>query len=136
MAEISPLRRRGRRSSVWAPPIQWMRSTISPASVSISAITSWITVRTMRFLSRASVVGADQTALRSSARAASDGSDLKTRRSCGVMLRDLRLDLGDAQERPIPARLQFCRYKAVCGIGRIILAECPVSGIASRLEVT
>jgi len=37
---------------------------------------SWITVRTMRFLSRASVVEADQTALRSSARAASDGGDL------------------------------------------------------------
>jgi len=52
------------------------------------------------------------------------------------MLGDLRLDLGDAQECPVPARLQFCRHKAVCGIGRIILAECPVSGIASRLEVT
>jgi hypothetical protein len=56
-----PRRRRGRRSSVWAPPIQWIRSTISAASASMSAITSLITVRTMRFLRRASVVVVDQT---------------------------------------------------------------------------
>src|SRR5215831_17330545 len=36
----------------------------SAALSSISATTSWITVRTMRFLSRASAVGADQTASR------------------------------------------------------------------------
>jgi hypothetical protein len=38
---------------------------ISAASASISATTSWIRVRTIRFLSLASVVGADQTFLRS-----------------------------------------------------------------------
>src|SRR5262249_16945009 len=36
------------------------------------AITSWITVRTMRFFSRASVVGAVQTLLRSAASVAND----------------------------------------------------------------
>ena len=35
-------------------------------------MTSWMTVRTIRFLSRASVVGADQTAWKSSARAAKE----------------------------------------------------------------
>jgi hypothetical protein len=40
-----------------------MSSTISAASVSISAITSWITVQTMRFFSRASVVGGGPNAL-------------------------------------------------------------------------
>src|SRR3954454_20961790 len=66
-----PRRRRGSRCSVWAPPAQCSTRTISAAASSRSAMASWITVRTMRFLSRASVVGADQTARRSSARAAS-----------------------------------------------------------------
>jgi len=54
-------------------------STISPASASVSAITSSITVRTMRFLSRASVVGADQTVLRFSASDASEGNGVSRR---------------------------------------------------------
>src|SRR5215831_9109604 len=45
---------------------------ISAASVSISAITSWITVRTMRFFNRASVVGVVQTLLRSATSVAND----------------------------------------------------------------
>src|SRR5262249_23978002 len=43
-----PRPRVGRRISVWTPPTRWMSRTISAASVSISAITSWITVRTER----------------------------------------------------------------------------------------
>jgi hypothetical protein len=37
-----------------------MTTTISEVTSSRSASASWMTVRTMRFLSRASVVGADQ----------------------------------------------------------------------------
>src|SRR6266403_1583812 len=71
------------------PPIQWVRRTISDASSSISATTSWMTVRTIRFLSLASVGGADQTALRSAASAATcpgerDGSDVEA--SCAAIL--------------------------------------------------
>src|ERR1700682_158263 len=65
-----------------------VRRTISDASSSISATTSWMTVRTIRFLSLASVGGADQTALRSAASAAtwtgdSDGSDVEA--SCAAI---------------------------------------------------
>ena len=64
---------RGRRCSVWTPPTQWIVSTISLVVSSRSAITSLMTVRTMRFFSLASVVGAPQTACRSSA---SDSNDM------------------------------------------------------------
>ncbi len=64
-----PRRRRGSRCSVWAPPIQWTAMTISAVASSRSATASRMTVRTIRFFSRASVVGAVQTASRSSARA-------------------------------------------------------------------
>src|SRR5258706_7440851 len=56
-----PRRRFGKRNSLWAPPTQWTMRTISEAASSISATTSWTRVRTMRFLRRASVVGASQT---------------------------------------------------------------------------
>ena len=61
-------------------------STISAVSSSRSATTSRITVRTMRFLSRASVVGADQTALRSSARVSKEiGARSRPRRGRVVL---------------------------------------------------
>ncbi len=47
---------------MWAPPTQCNVNTISAAPSSISATASWMRVRTIRFFSRASVVGADQTA--------------------------------------------------------------------------
>jgi hypothetical protein len=46
------------------------------------------------------------------------------------------LDLTDAGERPIPARLQFRRDQPVLGIGRVILPKCPFGGVARRLEIT
>src|SRR3954466_12558417 len=102
-----------------------MLSTISPASASMSAITSWMTVRTIRLLSRASVVEADQTVLRLSASAARDGEGISRRgvvaASCSAIF---ALNIGDLQQRPVPARLQFRCHQAVGGIGRIILAEC------------
>src|SRR3981081_2391386 len=67
-----PRRRFGKRNSLWAPPTQWTMRTISEAASSISATTSWIRVRTMRFLTRASVVGADQTVRRFDARTPSE----------------------------------------------------------------
>jgi hypothetical protein len=50
--------------------------TISEASSSISATTSWISVRTMRFFNRASVVGADQTISRFAPRKVSTAGSL------------------------------------------------------------
>ena len=47
---------------MWAPPTRCNVNTISAAPSSISATASWMRVRTIRFFSRASVVGADQTA--------------------------------------------------------------------------
>ena len=63
--EVSVSRCERRRS-------EWTTRTISAAAGSISAITSWITMRTIRFFNRASVEGAVQTVLRSAASIASD----------------------------------------------------------------
>src|SRR3954451_21415070 len=52
------------------------------------------------------------------------------------MFVNLSLDLGDTQECPVPACLQFCRDQAVGGIGRIVLTECPISSVANGFEVT
>ena len=88
----------------------------------------------MRFFSRASVVGARQTALRSSA-IASKAYGLCVRRRRRVVRRDLRLDFGDARERLVPARLEFSRHQPVGGIGGVILAERPIGRVARRFEI-
>ena len=49
------------------------------ASASMSATTSLITVRTIRFFNRASIVGAFQTVGKSSARVAKDAADKSDR---------------------------------------------------------
>ena len=59
-----PRRRFARRISLWAPPAQCTIRTISDAASSISATTSLIRMRTTRFFSRASVVGANHTVRR------------------------------------------------------------------------
>ena len=48
---------------------------------------------------------------------------------------DLRLDVGDATERRVPARLQFVRHEAVGGVGGVVLAPGAVGGVARRLEI-
>src|SRR6516164_4257940 len=105
-----PRRRLGRRISVWTPPTQWMSRTISAASVSISAITSWITVRTMRFFNRASVVGS--------------------------VSGNLGFDLRHAGERRVPSRLQFASHQSVGRVGSVVLPEGPIGCIARRFEIT
>src|SRR6516162_8534655 len=105
-----PRRRLGRRISVWTPPTQWMSRTISAASVSISAITSWITVRTMRFFHRASVVGS--------------------------VSGNLGFDLRHAGERRVPSRLQFASHQSVGRVGSVVLPEGPIGCIARRFEIT
>ena len=52
-----------------------------------------------------------------------------------VMAGDLTLDLADASESLVPSHLQFRRHQPVLGIGRVILPECPVGGVASRLQI-
>src|SRR4249919_1211492 len=119
-----PRRRLGKRNSLWAPPTQWTMRTISEAASSISATTSWMRVRTMRFLRRASVVGASQTVLRFEVRTPSDAGS-------AVGAGDLR----GVRERPVPARFQLTRHQPVRGVSRIVLPEGPVGGIARRFEV-
>ena len=63
------------------------------AASSISATTSWIRVRTMRFFSRASVVGADQTVLQVRGQHAERGRIDGSRGRRRVMSGDLALDL-------------------------------------------
>jgi len=60
---------------------------------------------------------------------------LTARRYRRIVLDDLRLNFGDLQQRPVPARLQFRRHQAIGGISRIILAECTVGGIPSGFEI-
>src|SRR5438445_11410294 len=113
-----------------------MSRTISAASVSISAITSWITVRTMRFFSRASVVGSVQTLLRSGCergeRCRIDGG----RDHGGVMGGNLGFDLRHAGERLVPSRLQFAGHQSVGRVGSVVLPEGPIGCIARRFEIT
>ena len=45
------------------------------------------------------------------------------------------LDVGDATERRVPARLQFARHKAVDRVGGVVLAEGTLSRIARRFKV-
>src|SRR5215510_9513790 len=130
-----PRRRLGRRISVWTPPTQWMSRMLSAASVSISAITSWITVRTMRFFSRASVVGAVQTLLRSAARGERCRIDVGRDRG-GVMGGNLGFDLRLAGERLVPSRLQFASHQSVCRVGSVVLPEGAIGCIARRFEIT
>ena len=100
----------GQAYLVWTPPTQWMNRTISAASVSISAITSWITVRTMRFFNRASVVGS--------------------------VSGNLGFDLRHAGERRVPSRLQFASHQSVGRVGSVVLPEGPIGCIARRFEIT
>ena len=72
----------------------------------------------MRFLSRASVVGAVQ------------------RRHGRVMAGDFRLDFGDAGERLVPAHLQFSGDQTVGRIGGVVLAEGAIRRIARRFEIS
>ena len=86
----------------------------------------------MRFFSRASVVGADQTVLRFDAkRERVDGGN---GHGC-IMCRDFGLDLRQMREHPVPARLQFARDQPIGWIGSIVLPEGAVGGVARRFEV-
>lgn len=51
------------------------------------------------------------------------------------MFGNLGLDLAYASERLIPARFELRRHQPVLRISRVVLSECPVGGIARRLEV-
>jgi hypothetical protein len=48
---------------------------------------------------------------------------------------DVLLDLGYACQRAVPASFQLASDQAVLRIGGIVLTECPVSGVARRLEI-
>src|SRR3954452_14012628 len=49
---------------------------------------------------------------------------------------DPALHLGEAGKRPVPARLEFAGDHPVDGIGRVILTEGAVGGVARRFKVT
>src|SRR5258705_2791474 len=94
-----------------------------------------MTVRTIRFLSLASVGGADQTALRISGQR----GDVYWRqgwfRCRGIMRGNPGLDLADTCERAVPSQLQFRRDQPVLRIDAVVLPECPIAAVARRLEV-
>ena len=60
---------------------------------------------------------------------------MRARRCRRIVRGDLRLDVADATERRVPARLQFVRDEAVGGVGGIVLAPSAVGGVTRRLEV-
>ena len=102
----------------------------------MSAMTSRMSVRTIRFLSRASAAGR-----------LPDGSQIpgQGHQRCwrqfwpcrrGIVVRgDLDLNLTNVRERQVPARLQFRRYEPVCRIGGVILPESPVSGVTYSFQI-
>ena len=131
-----PRRRRGKRNSVWTPPIQWIRSTIAAGlDVDIgdhladhgaddALLEPGIGRR--RRPDGLQIIG--QVAKEGSAR-------LRPSRGGAVVSGDLRLDLGDARERPVPARLQLRCDEAVGGIGGVVLPEGPIRRVARRFEI-
>src|SRR5712691_5104281 len=52
------------------------------------------------------------------------------------MCGDLAIDFGDADQRLVPARLEFAGNESVGGISSVILPEGTVGGIARRFEIT
>ena len=75
-------------------------------------------------------------ASRSPARAAKEDGGLLWAGGCHrVVGGDLRLDVGDATERRVPARLQFTCHKPVGRVGGVVLAEGALSRITRRLQV-
>src|SRR5947208_11071032 len=107
--------------------------TISAAASSISATTSWMMVRTMRFFSRASVVGADQTVLRFDAsRPSARGSTAATgmAASCAAILASTSATYVSALFQRASAHNQPIGW-----IGSIVLPEGAVGGVAHRFEV-
>src|SRR5271166_1181725 len=104
-----------------------MMMTTSEVASSRSAIASLITVRTIRFFSRASVVGAVQTDLRSWARLVKEAGSTSRRR--GVVVGDTLVDLGDAGQSTVPSSFQFACNQAVLRVGGIVLTERPVGSV-------
>jgi hypothetical protein len=62
------------------------------------------------------------------------GRDRSARRG-GVMLGNPTIDLGDAFERPVPARFEFAGHQPVLRVGGVVLAERTIGGVAGGLEV-
>lgn len=87
----------------------------------------------MRFFSLASVDGAVQTARRFPASATSCDADMGI--GCGATVRYLAI-LASISPTRAPARFELRRHQPVLRISRVVLSECPVGGIARRLEVT
>ena len=89
----------------------------------------------MRFLRRASVVGAcpDRFEVRGQHAERSWIGNRRGRRR--IMHGDLALDLRRVGERPVPARFKLARHQPVRGVSGIVLPESPVGGIARRFEI-
>src|SRR5450830_831762 len=108
---------------------------ISPASASISATTSWIRVRTMRFFRRASVEGAFQTIFKSSASIANEASVAGAVGGVCASWEMRASTLAHPFERPVPAQFEFRRHEAVGGIDGVILTEGTIRRIARGLKI-
>jgi hypothetical protein len=47
-----------------------------------------------------------------------------------------RLHLADACQCPVPAQFQLCRHQTIGGIGRVVLSEGAIGGIAHCFQVS
>src|SRR4029453_5990036 len=131
-----PRRRLGMRISVWTPPTQWMSRTISAASISISAITSWYHGADDALLQPCIGRGGGPNALEIGCergeRCRIDGGWDRG----GGMGGNLGFGLRHAGGRLVPSRLQFASHQSVCRVGNVVLPEGPIGCIARRFEIT
>lgn len=75
----------------------------------------------MRFLSLGSVIGADQTVLRSAASAAAYVGDRSDGSNSSIMRGNPALYLADTRERRVQSQLQFRRDQPVLRIDGVVL---------------
>ena len=92
-------------------------------------------MRTIRFFSRASVVGIGPDGLEIG-RECGERCRIGDRRGVGdIVGGDFAFDLRHARERLVPACLQFAGHQSIGRIGSIVLPEGAISCIARRFEI-
>jgi hypothetical protein len=52
-----------------------------------------------------------------------------------VVSGNARLHLADTCQCPVPAQLQLCRHQTIGGIGRVVLPDGAIGGVAYRFQV-
>ena len=89
----------------------------------------------MRFFGRMSVVGSRQIVFRSSASVTNCSGLVGVFAGVSLMCFSIRLSSSATRSSAVPAKLQFRGHKPIGRVGRVVLAECFVGGIAGCFEV-